>query len=135
MKRIGSISLAGAAALLSFFCTAQIAEAADGSHLCALKEVLECSPGTGCERVSTGEVGLPDFLRVDPEGGRIRSASAGDERETAARSKEVAEGSVILVGIENRGWSAVLSEDGRRLVGTTADAQGVFVIFGVCTKD
>ena len=136
MKRAGSISAAGLAALLAHFCAARWAEAAEGTRLCAIQEVLECSPVTGCDRVSAADVGLPDFLRVDPQANGLRGIEPGDDRQTAARAKEVVDGTVILAGIEkHRGWSVVLTEDGRRLTGTVTEGEGAFVVFGVCAKD
>lgn len=135
MRRIASIATAGAAALLSLSGATAWAEGGN-ARLCAVTEVLDCSPVTGCERVSPTDAGLPEFLRVDANGQGLRSAAAGDERRSSARAREVTQTGVILVGIENlRGWSAVLSEGGRRLVGTTADHDGAFVVFGVCTGE
>ncbi len=135
MRGLVSISVVGLAALLSVAGAAWGAEPAKEGRLCAISEVLDCTPVGDCVRVSAAEAGLPDFLRLDPDGQGLRSAVSDDDRKTTARYKEVTDTGTILVGIENRrGWSAVLADGGRRLIGTAADAEGAFVVFGVCTQ-
>jgi len=107
-----------------------------GEYLCALTEVLECSRIAGCERVLPADAGLPDFLRVARDGGKIGTGVKGDERQTAARIRETVEGTALLGGIEKaRAWSAALSADGSRLTGVVAAEAGAFVLFASCTGE
>ena len=136
MRAIAWIVSIGAVLLTCGAGQAGAAEAGGGARLCAFTEVLECSPLLGCERVLPAQVGLPDFIRVDPAGGRVSAGEAGDARQTTVRFKEEVEGLTILGGSENgRGWSATLSADGRRLTAAIAEGAGSFVLFGACTQD
>jgi hypothetical protein len=86
--------------------------------------------------VMPSEVGLPDFLRVGPNGEQISAGVPGDPRVTTARIRESVEGATLLGGIEKaRAWSAALSADGSRLTGVVAQEGGAFLLFASCTSE
>ena len=113
------------------------AETAQGkTYLCAMTEVIECSPLGDCVRVSPEDARLQDFIRLDLENGLLRAAGQEDKRQTRIRATEVMDGKTILTGMENgRGWNAVLSEDKRDLTGTISDTKAGFVVFGACREE
>jgi hypothetical protein len=82
------------------------------------------------------DAGLPDFLRVEPNGAEIRAVAPVDQRATALWIGESVEGGTLPCGIEKaKAWSAALSADRSRLTGVVAGEGGAFLPFGSCTND
>lgn len=116
----------------------------DGSKplLCAVIEVIECSPGGGCQKVKAQDIDIPRFLRINFEkktiSGRLAS---GEVRATMIEHMEHVDGKLILQGAEDRrqdvrdglGWSMGISEETGDVVLTASGDQVGFVVFGACT--
>jgi len=103
-----------------------------GKFLCALTEVIECDRLGECAERLPETIGLPDFVVIDLDAMELRSAGDGQVRTTKIGTSSVMEDKTILSGIENRGWSAVLSNGNTRLSATISDEQVGFVVFGAC---
>lgn len=103
----------------------------DGSKalICAPVEVHECVAGGKCLEGTPREVGTPTFLRIDFAGQQI----IGPQRTTPFRYVEKGEGQLLLLGTElGFAWTVGLDRDSGDFVGTLADSDGVFVMFGSC---
>ncbi len=106
----------------------------DSPVLCALTQVAECHPGSGCEPTTLEEVALPTFLQVDLKMGELRGHGVENPRKTPIVHQRQEGGSTILQGAENgRAWSIVIVEESGAMTGTVAGEETGFVVFGVCT--
>ncbi len=134
-----AVVLTGIAILLFDTTTPRSARGADfdGSRnlLCAPKDVVECDGTARCERVSSEEIELPNFIHVQFGKKRLVSAS-GDERSTTIQNVQNVDGLTILQGAENgRAWSVVIDQTSGRMTGSIADSGGAFSIFGACLPE
>jgi len=114
--------------------TVEAAGKYDGSTplLCVPISVTECETDGECRRVTAARVNLPQFLRVDVKGMKIRDQETG--RESPIKNVERANGRVILQGAQGeRGWTLTIADDTGKMSATvSADGEG-FIIFGACT--
>lgn len=135
-KRLG---IATGPWLLFLFCAAtQPALAADfdGSKplLCAMIEVFECGPDTGCESGTPESNGLSRFLRIDFDKKEVYTTKQEEAQASKIEKVDRAGGVVFLSGTQNgRRWNLALTEATGYLVVTVAGDQVAFVIFGACT--
>ena len=134
MKTSGRLGLVLAVALAVAPDGAAAAGKFDGSTplLCVPVTVSECVPDGKCERVTAERVNLPQFLKVDVQGRKIRSEETG--RESPIRNIEHLDGNMILQGGQaGRGWTMTISEEtGKMSSAIAADGEG-FIVFGACT--
>jgi hypothetical protein len=116
----------------------------DGSKplLCAVIEVIECSPGGGCQKVKAQEIDIPRFIRINFDKKTISGTLAsGKVRATTIEHMEHVDGKLILQGAEDGregvrdglGWSMAISEETGDVVLTASGEQVGFVVFGACT--
>ncbi len=121
---------------LSAVLCAEAAAAENGRLLCAITEVIECDPHSGCSELGAEDVGLPDFLVIDLEAKKILEATSVSLRESGFNTNSSVEGMTILSGVDGlRGWSAVLSANNTRLTASVSDELAGFVVFGSCRAD
>ncbi len=109
----------------------------DGSRnlLCAPSDVVECDTEARCDRSSAEEIDLPSFVRVQFRKKILLSAS-GEERSTAIQNILNVNGLTILQGAESgRAWSVVIDQATGRMLGSIADGEGAFTIFGACLPE
>ncbi len=117
------------------------AEAAgfDGSTpiLCAITKSLGCDSDSGCEAATVESLNLPHFMRVDLKKNIATGADPapmnGNQKITPIRTIQRMDGTIILQGIELRGWSAVIDEQTGKMTLTVSGDDEAFVLFGVCT--
>ena len=105
----------------------------DGSKpfLCAITETVTCSEAGDCERGSAADVGLPDFVTVDVPGKMLREHGDGDRSSPITSSQKI-DGELVLQGVQDHAWSAIVTPRGR-LRASAAGGEGGFLLFGVCT--
>ena len=115
----------------------------DGSRslLLSVIRVVECTPDSACQETTPGNIGLPQFLKIDFTNKTISPGTAGDDRPaTTIERQEVVDGKLILQGAEDGyekmrdglGWTMVISERSGHVVLTASGEQVAFVIFGAC---
>ena len=115
----------------------------DGSKslLLSVIRVVECTPDGACQEMTPGDVGLPQFLKIDFTNKTIGPAAAGDDRPvTTIERQEVVDGKLILQGAEDGyekmrdglGWTMAISEESGQAVLTASGEQVAFVVFGAC---
>lgn len=111
----------------------------DGSKtlLCVPTDALSCAGAGECERVTTEELGIPQFIKVDfgkkALSGKLES---GDERKTPLRHVKAGEDSTLLQGGEyGRGWSLVIQHDTGEMSAAIAGDEGAVVLLGACIVD
>jgi hypothetical protein len=113
----------------------------DGSTplLCALSEVMECTPGKECRRIMPEEAGAPDFFLVDVTAKSVTGLGV-EGRVSAIRATAEIDGKLILQGSEDGaegvrdglGWSAAVAQDSGRFVLSASGERVAFVVFGAC---
>ena len=132
--------------ILLYFLIAPLAATAedfDGSKslLLSATRVVECTPDGACRETTPGNVGLPQFLKIDFANKTISPAAAGDETPASRiERQEVVDGKLILQGAEDGyekmhdglGWTMAISEATGQVVLTASGEQVAFVIFGAC---
>ena len=130
MRRLIAIGiLAGSAVLPSAVPAAPL----DGSvpMLCALSSVVECGRKGDCERNTAEESGIPAFIRVDVTQ-RLLSSLDG-ARTSPIVNVQRSNGRLMLQGVQNeRVWGAEVDEESGRMAATSVEAEGAFVIIGMC---
>jgi hypothetical protein len=109
----------------------------DGSQplICALIETYECAAGEGCQQGLAGDIGIPQFLKLDFKGKKISGTMENGESRTASiESMTRVDGNLVLQGFQNgRAWSMVINEStGKCIIGASDDQAG-FIVFGACT--
>ena len=111
----------------------------DGSKtlLCVPTDALSCAGAGECERVTTEDLGIPQFIKVDfgkkALSGKLES---GVERNTPLRHVKAGEGSTLLQGGEyGRGWSFVIQHDTGEMSAAIAGDEGAVVLLGACIVD
>ena len=106
----------------------------DGSKpfLCAITEAVDCGRDGTCARGSAEDVGLPTFIWVDVPAGTLREH--GGERRTRVGRSEERDGKLLLQGVEERAWSASISQATGALTAAAAGDGAAFVLFGACTR-
>ena len=128
-RRIAIGILAGSAVLPSAVPAAPL----DGSApmLCALSSVVECGRKGDCERSSSEESGIPAFIRVNvPQ--RLLSSLDG-ARTSPIVNVQRSNGQLMLQGMQlERVWGAVIDEESGRMSATAVEADGAFVLIGMC---
>jgi hypothetical protein len=109
----------------------------DGSVplICALIEVMDCTPGAECQRGAPERVNLPQFVKLNFTEKTLSTTEAAQQQQTTPiKQLEQFDGSMILQGVEDsRAWSMVIAKDTGKMSATVADEQAGFVIFGACT--
>lgn len=118
----------------------------DGSKvlICSISEVVECGPDGKCQQPTAGEVGMPEFIKIDFKGKTISAAAGGDDKRTTKIERfEKVDGKVMIQGAEDGAenerdgvaWSlAIMEETGKMVLTASGDEVG-FVLFGACTRD
>ena len=110
----------------------------DGSSpvVCAFSKAFACDVVSGCEGSTIEDFNLPRFFKVDFKNNKIISLGAavegGVRKETPIKSVGRGDGTLVLQGIELRGWTMVISEDSGYMVLTGAGNDEAFVLFGDC---
>ena len=116
----------------------------DGSKelLCAVMDILECQPGGKCLNVTSEEVGIPNFLRIDFKKKELNATFAdGNQKRSPIKNSEKIDGKLILQGAEDGiegvrdglGWSMSIDEEIGKMVLTASSDAVAFVMFGACT--
>jgi hypothetical protein len=117
----------------------------DGSApmLCASTDIMECTPGNGCSRVTADSIDAPQFMRIDVAEKTISSETAGGGSQSSSIERsETVDGKLMLQGAEDGvegvrdglGWTVAISRDSGRMVLTASGDEVGFVIFGACTS-
>jgi hypothetical protein len=110
--------------------------------ICAVMNIVECQPGGKCLNVTTEEVGIPNFLRIDFKKKQLSATFAdGSQKKSIVKNTEKIDGKVILQGAEDGiegvrdglGWSLAIDEVTGKMVLTASGDAVAFVMFGACT--
>ena len=104
----------------------------DGSKalICATIDALDCVPGQDCTKGRAGEMGAPQFMRVDFANKTI----GGVKRTTPILSMDKSENQILFQGKELEfGWTLALNQESGDFSATLVNRDGVFVLFGSCT--
>jgi hypothetical protein len=130
--------------IICVFSFSAVAGDFDGSKelICAVMDLVECQPGGKCQQVTTEEVGIPNFLRIDFKEKKISATfTDGSKKSSTIENSEKIDGKVIIQGAEDGiegvrdgvGWSLAISEETGKTVLTASGDEVGFVIFGACT--
>jgi len=113
-----------------------VAAGFDGSTpiLCAFTTAAECDSRNGCERTTVEDVDLPQFFKIDLSKNTITGmgAAGAAQKETRIMGTQRMDETIILQGVELRGWTIVISEKTGKMVLTASGDDEAFVLFGVC---
>jgi hypothetical protein len=141
MKKIRTLWIAAACALLPVCLTANATAAADDAGMnkpliCAVTEAAQCQETATCVQGPANAFNLPVFFRINFQDKTAESIREGGERRTSRISKvETNGGAIILQGAdETTAWIATIqASSGRMTVATVREGQA-FVVFGSCTR-
>ncbi|CAB3768498.1 hypothetical protein [Paraburkholderia humisilvae] len=98
--------------------------------ICATYDAHSCDPGVLCERSLPGDIGLPQFMRID----FAKKTIQGTSRTTAIESIDKTPGQVLLQGTElGFGWTLVIDSATGEMTSTIVNRDNAFVMFGACT--
>ncbi len=134
--RVHGFALGVSALALAGLATTDAEAAAPDKAICAVQQVVACSPYEPCGRALPGGVNLPVLLKLDRKAGTIVSRrETGEERMSKIGSDTEDAGSVSLQGIDEGvvwGMSVQLDTGAFTMAGAT-DGLG-FTAFGICTS-
>ncbi len=100
---------------------------------CTFEAVAECDLDALCQTVETSEISLPESIRVDFNGRRLRSQDG--QRSSPIHSTDVTDAVLIAQGSQNgRGWSMTVDRTNGHMTGTIAETAGAIVLSGTCEK-
>lgn len=102
--------------------------------LCAVVEIVECAPGTGCIKGVSENWQFPQFVKIDFKEKMMTGMFRNERQPSAPIDKvEVQEGMLILHGTQNgRAWNMVISQQTGHMTGTIAANDFSFTVFGAC---
>ena len=107
----------------------------DGAHalVCTFESLAECDSDALCQTVQSGEIDLPDSIRVDFKGRRLRTEDG--QRSSPIHSTDITDAVLIAQGSQNgRGWSMTIDRATGHMTGTIAEPAGAMVLFGTCAN-
>lgn len=116
----------------------------DQPFLCAVAEIYECSLDEGCTDLSTDDVDLPAFIRVDFAAGELGGVlDDGTVRTSKALNKQVLERKLLMQGVEQgyegerdgSAWSIAVTQDTKEMVLTSSTDESGFVVLGSCVQE
>ncbi|CAB3748038.1 hypothetical protein [Paraburkholderia solisilvae] len=129
MKRtLTGISCAAVCALASAWC---VAADFDGKTplICATVDAHSCDPGTICERALPGDLGLPQFMKID----FAKKTIEGTSRSTPIQSIDKSPGQVLMQGTElGFAWTLVIDSTNGEMTSTIVNRDNAYVMFGAC---
>jgi hypothetical protein len=97
-------------------------------------EITECDEGGKCYQGTAEDVSLPQFIRVNLKEKMLNGVGEAADRTTPIDFMERENSKIVLHGGQKgRGWTALISEETRKLVATISEEGTAFVIFGACT--
>jgi hypothetical protein len=120
---------------LGFAGVAASAGSFDGTQplVCKFESAATCDTDALCGAVEMGDMDLPDSIRVDFNGKKLRSLDG--QRSSPIDAKNVSDAALIAQGNQNgRAWSMSIDRETGHMTGTIAEASGAFVLFGSCEK-
>ena len=125
-------------AFLAFLCIAPTAAHAEKSYLCAINEVYECVPVTGCSRISVQDAKLTGIMLIDVEKKTLSVAALGEEPNTDdIDGVTVTKEAILLHGTgktnPNRTWSAVISLKTGDLSAGVSTLDSSLALLGICS--
>lgn len=130
MTRISS-ALAGALAC-ALIPAWSVAADFDGKTplICATVDAHSCDPGVTCERGLPGDLGLPQFMKID----FAKKAIEGTSRTTPIQSIDKGPGQLLMQGTElGFAWTMVIDSTTGEMTSTIANRDHTYVMFGACT--
>jgi hypothetical protein len=99
--------------------------------VCKFESLAECDTDALCQSVESGEIDLPESIRVDFKGKRLRSEDG--QRTSPIHSTDITNAVLIAQGSQNgRGWSMTIDRETGKMTGTIAESAGAMVLFGSC---
>ena len=103
--------------------------------LCVTIEVTACSEESQCEAVSSEELNVPRFLKVDLANRQLSTTEAsGENSQTRVEHLRREDGLIVLQGVERaRAFSIMISEASGKLTASVARENLGVVVFGACT--
>jgi hypothetical protein len=139
---VSCLSVLGTAALLPATARAELDTAKP--FLCAVIEVHECLPSSGCAIVPPDVIGAPGFFSVDVANKLITNADLnGTGRKTEIKAVTELGGNLFLQGAEKAlerqrdalGWTAAIARQSGEMTLSASSDQIAFLIFGRCTQN
>ncbi len=115
-----------------FLGTAAAAADFDGSKplLCASQKVLDLVSPEKIVSGLPGELGAPQFMRVD----FTKKTITGTNRATPIRLMEKGEQQILMQGTEmDLGWTMAVNSIDGSMTASMVDEGGAIVVFGACT--
>ena len=101
---------------------------------CSIAKLAECDGVAACSEVTLEQVDLPALWRIDFAAKQLSSADG--TRTSPIAELETLDAVLVLQGHDNgRGWTLVVERATGHLSGSTADADGAFVLAGSCTAE
>ena len=105
------------------------------SLLCYALSAARCELAGPCEIKEPWDLNLPDFLKLDLKAKRaMTTAASGSQRETAIRTIERSNGTILLQGVQGeRAFSWLITEaSGEGTLTVSSPAAGL-TVFTACT--
>lgn len=125
--------IAGIFAATFIFPAAQARAEAKDAVLCALTKSLYCLNDDGCREVPLQDLDLPRFVKIDFGTRTITSLDKMVNRPaTTFTTIDRLEGTIVLHGVDRRGWSAAIAEDTGSMTLAASGSDEGFVVFGNC---
>jgi hypothetical protein len=128
-------SVLGLTALIAGVCALPVAASAE-SYICAIGEVFECEPVTGCKETTTAAVNLSNFIVLDTDKKTLTGAALNKAAESEdVEGMEITEKHIFLHGHQDEEtWNATVSLEDGVLTGGITSQPSSFALFGHCTK-
>jgi hypothetical protein len=112
--------------------------AAEKSYICAINDVYECLPVTGCKRMSLEDANLAGIMLLDIENKQLKSAPLGGEtRADDIEGVVVTDKAILLHGTgkreSDRTWSALVSLETGNLTAGVSTLDSALSLLGKCS--
>jgi hypothetical protein len=120
--------------LLATLCFVPMPAIAEPAYACSVAEVFECTPISGCQRVSAEQAGLPPFVTLNVKEKRLFSGLFGGEG--LFSPGDVYEDPNVLILHGRHGlltWTAVVAKDTGQMSMSIANLGKTYAQFGSCT--
>lgn len=114
------------------------ASAGDAPMICAVTQAVSCQKSGDCRSGSANDIGMPLFLKINPEKKEILSLKESGERRTSIIKQTTTDKDnrfVIYQGVEQGGaWSAVINKKtGSMTISIVAGDNDAYIVYGACS--
>ena len=111
------------------------AQANEGVAICAIEQVIACSPFSECDRNLPGAFNIPVLIKLDTASSRLTSMGIdGQELTSEIYSVVETETAIVLSGVDaDHPWAASIVKDTGRMAATVIQPDDTFIVFGECS--